>query len=76
MLPMPFAVKPISGFEFVHSKLLPAWLPENAIVNGVVPQTIVSEVADTEGLGLTFILKIFGVPLQLFNVGVTVIVAV
>jgi hypothetical protein len=76
--PVPSAAKPILVVLFVHEYVVPLTvepLKVTAVVTAVL-HSIWSEGSDTEGVGLTVIVKACGVPAQVFAVGVTDIVAI
>jgi hypothetical protein len=79
MLPVPLAAKPVAVFVFVQLYTAPATGPPMVTAAVVDPaHTTWFEIAFTVGVGLTVIVKLTGVPVQvvalLVNVGVTVIV--
>lgn len=75
--PVPLAASPILAALLVHAKVVPLTPPVKANA-GVVPplQRAALPTCSTVGVGLTVMVKINGVPTQLFPVGVMVIVAV
>lgn len=77
IFPVPLAANPIEGVLLVHEKIVPAMVLLKAIPFCMaLLQSVKLLRAFTVGSGLTVIVNVFGVPVQPFNEGVTVIVAV
>ena len=80
MLPVPLAARPMLVLLFVQLNVVPATAPAKVIAVVVAPlQSVWFATAFTVGVGLTVIVNVIGVPVQvtppLVNTGVTVIVA-
>ena len=66
MLPAPLAAKPIAGLLLVQLNVVPATAPVKVIAVVVAPaQSVWLATAFTVGVGLTVIVKVTGVPVQL-----------
>ena len=84
ILPVPLAAMPVAAtvLSLVQLNTVPGTVPEFTMVVIVAAEQIVCDagVAVAFGVGLTVMLKLFGVPVQLtpplVNVGVTVMVPV
>lgn len=76
-LPVPFDASPIAEFELIQVYVVPEILLLKLLTGTNVPlQTAKSAGTTTTGSGFTVIVKVAAGPLQLFKVGITVIVAV
>jgi hypothetical protein len=75
MLPEPIAASPMAGSSLTQSYEVALPLKLMAVVFAPT-QTAWSEGFTTDGVGFTVMVKFFGVPLHVPNLGVTVIVAV
>lgn len=75
--PIPLAPMPINEFELVQLNEPPIGRLTKLVV-GIITlwQTSIFEGTVTIGVGLTVIVYVEGVPIQLFTVGITIIVAV
>jgi len=75
ILPVPAPVRPMSVLLFVHTKIAPEVGLVKLVPETLEPlQTVISDGTTTDGVGLTVIVYDEGVPMQLFTVGVTVII--
>lgn len=74
--PDPLAPNPIAVFELVHVNVPPVGVLLNAVDGTLAPEHwLIGVIALTVGRGLIVIVKVIGVPVHPFLVGVTVIVA-
>jgi hypothetical protein len=77
IVPTPFATSPIEVLSFVQLNIVPATALVNTTVEVLYPlHHVWSRIESIIGVGLTVIVKIPVIPLQLLAAGVIVIVAV
>ena len=76
ILPVPFAAKPMVVLSFVQFMVGVFGEAVKLTATSCPPQAILSAVATTLGTGFIVIVNVVGVPIQLFNNGVTEMVAV
>lgn len=76
-LPLPFDARPIEEFEFDQVQVVPEILLLKVVTGTEAPLHIAKFAGNiAAGRGLTVIVKVAGGPVQLFRVGITVIVEV
>ena len=76
ILPEPFEASPIFVLLLIQLYVVPVTAPLKLTATFAPTQTVWFETLFTEGVGLTIIVNVVGVPEQPFKTGVTVIVAV
>ena len=76
MLPFPDAARPMDGVSLVQSNVVLETFPEKLMAPLAVPLHLTKLVIGfTLGFGLTVMVKVLAVPVQVFATGVTVMVA-
>jgi hypothetical protein len=71
---LPVAPKPVAIFVFVHAKVAPVGVEiQSSGLTKSPGQTVIFAGVETLGFGFTVIVKLVGLPIQLFKVGITAI---